>query len=89
MAIGMIFEGAGVTRDQYNIVHDLVSPDNKKPAGMLSHAGGLGENGVVVIEVWESQEAATKFFQEKLGAALAAAKIDVMPRFFEVFNVME
>lgn len=88
MAIGAVFEGAGVTQAQYNQVRDEVAPGNKAPAGMLYHAGGPGEGGFVVIEVWESQEALDQFFQNKLGSALQRAGINVMPRFFQVTNTM-
>ncbi len=37
---------------------------------MLFHVGGPTEGGWRVEEVWESQAALDKFFQEKLGAAL-------------------
>ena len=90
MAIGVIFEGAGVTQAQYDQVRNEVAPGNTPAAGsgLLYHAGGPSESGWSVIEVWESQEAIDRFFQEKLGAALQRAGIDVQPRFFQVFNTM-
>lgn len=87
MAIGMIFEGQ-ITRAQYDQVHDDVSPGNAPPPGLLYHAGGPSESGWCVVEVWESQEAAQRFFDETLGQALQKARISVQPRFFEVVNVM-
>jgi hypothetical protein len=42
-----------------------------------------------VIEIWESQEAADRFFQDKLRAALQRANINVQPQRFEVVNTMQ
>lgn len=88
MAIGAIFDGQ-FTQAQYDQVRNEVAPGNSPPAGMLYHAGGPTENGWCVIEVWESKEAAQRFFDERLGQALQKAKITVQPRFFEVVNTMQ
>ena len=89
MAIGLIFSGSGVTESQYRQVLDQVSPGNQPPPSMLYHAAGPSENGFCVIEVWESQEVATRFFEEQLGSALDAAGINVQPVLFEVSNTMK
>lgn len=89
MAIGAIFEGAGVSQAQYEQARDQVAPGNKAPPGLLYHAAGPIENGWCVMEVWESQEALDQFFQQKLGAALKQANINVQPRFFQVVNTMQ
>jgi quinol monooxygenase YgiN len=89
MAVGLIVEIAGGTQAQYEQVTSAVAPGNRAPEGLLHHAAGPSESGWCVIEVWESQEAVTRFFQEKLGAALEKAGMNVQPRFFEVFNTMQ
>ncbi len=61
MAIAMIFDVPGLSQEQYDQVRREVSPDNKRPAGMLYHVGGPTEDGWRVIEVWESQEAVDRF----------------------------
>jgi hypothetical protein len=89
MAVGLIFSGQGVTQAQYDQARRAVSPDNKLLPGMLYHAGGPTSDGWRVIEVWESQEALDRFFQEKLGAALHQAGITVQPEVFPIHNMME
>lgn len=89
MAIGLIFDGPGVTQAQYEQVRDEVCPGNKLVPGMLSHTAGPSDSGWCVVEVWESQEAAKRFFDEKLGQALQKAKISIQPRFFQVTNTMQ
>lgn len=89
MAILLVFEGAGVTQAQYDQVCKEVAPDNKPAAGMLYHVGAPMANGYRVVEVWESQAAADKFFQDKLGKALQKANINVKPEVTEVHNIIK
>jgi hypothetical protein len=89
MALGQIFDGSGVTQAQYEQVLHEVAPGNRPPPGMLYHAAGPIPNGWRVIEIWESQEAADRFFRDKLGAALQRANITVQPQGFEVVNTMQ
>jgi quinol monooxygenase YgiN len=90
MAIGMIFDGPSVTQAQYEQARNEVAPDNKRLPGMLYHVAGPTEaGGWRVIEVWESQEAADRFFKEKLGQALQKANISIQPQVFQVHNIMQ
>lgn len=89
MAVGIVFEGAGVSQAQYEQLHNELSPDNQPPPGLLYHAAGPSENGFCVVEVWESQDVADQFFKEKLGQALQNAQINVQPKFFQVVNIMK
>ena len=89
MAIGLIFDASGVTQAQYEQARNEVAPGNRPPSGMLYHAAGPIPNGWRVIEIWESQETADRFFQDKLGAALQRAHISVQPQRFEVVNTMQ
>jgi len=89
MAIVLVFEAAGVTQTQYDQACKEVSPDNKPPEGMLYHVAAPTANGWRVVEVWESQAAVDKFFQEKLGKALQKANINVKPEVAQVHNIMK
>lgn len=89
MAIALLFEGSGVTQAQYDQVRNEVAPGNRVPPGLLYHVAGPTENGFRVVEVWESQEAVDRFFQEKLGQALQKANINVQPQVFQVHNIMK
>jgi quinol monooxygenase YgiN len=88
MAFGVVFQGTGVSQDQYQQVFDQVAPDGQLQPGMLYHAAGVSPDGVVVFEVWESQEAMQRFFQEQLGEALQQANITVQPMFIEMIRTM-
>jgi quinol monooxygenase YgiN len=89
MAIGLLFNAVGVTQAQYDQVRKELHPDKKPPVGMLFHVAGPTSEGWRVVEVWESQEAADRYFQTTLGAALQKAKIAVRPDVFPVHNVMQ
>lgn len=88
MAIGVIFDGAGMTQDQYYQVFNQVTNDGTEQApGILTHAAGPTENGFCVIETWESQEALQHFYETKLGQALEAANdSQIQPTIFQVIN---
>ena len=56
---------------------------------MLSHAAGASEDGFCVVEVWESQEALQRFFEQTFRRPLQEAGLNVQPRFFPLVNTME
>ena len=89
MAVALIFDGPGVTQAQYDQVRAEVVPDNRPPAGMRYHVAGPTETGWLVVEVWESPEAADRFFRETLGQALQRANISVQPRVVPVHNTIQ
>ena len=89
MAILAIFEATGHTEAQYDQVRRRVAPDNRLLPGMLSHAAGTSETGFCVVEVWESQEALQRFFEQALRQPLQEAGMDVQPRFFQLVNTMQ
>lgn len=89
MAIGVIFEGRGMSQEQYQQVNQQAAPGNRPPSGLLFHAAGPSEEGFSVIEVWESQEALQAFFGQTLGQALQQANITAEPKLFQVINTMQ
>ncbi len=64
----------------YNKVNKLLGWDgvpapDKLPAGMLGHVAGEAGDKLVVVEVWESQEAQQEFMHSQLGPAFAKANV--------------
>jgi quinol monooxygenase YgiN len=87
MAIGLLFDGSGVTQAQYEqVLNDVTANGTRQVPGMLTHHAGPTDGGFCVVETWESQEALQDFFEQHLGQALAAAGIQVQPKFFEIVN---
>ena len=89
MAVALVFNGVGVTQAQYEQVLNEVNPDGKVAPGVIFHVAGPAADGWRVVEVWESQEALNKFFQDKLAAALQKANISVQPEVFPVHNMRQ
>jgi hypothetical protein len=85
MPEAVILEFASLTDAGYAAVNANLGIDQETgkgdwPAGMLSHAAGPGGDGTfVVVEVWSSQADQAAFMQSRLGAALGAAGVTVVP----------
>ena len=74
MAEVLILEFPGVTEDQYLAVNKLLGVDAATgagtwPAPLLGHIASVGDDGLTVVEVWESQDAQAAFM-EQLGPAI-------------------
>ncbi len=92
MPILMIMDIEGATAEQYDRVDELLgglTPENA-PAGLISHAAAVTDSGFMVADVWESAEDLQRFFDEKLGAAIAEAGLpQAEPRIVPVHNHIE
>ncbi len=89
MAILAVFDAPGHTQAQYDQVRRRVAPDNRLLPGLLSHAAGTDEAGFCVVEVWESEEALQRFFEQTLSEPLREAGMNVQPRFLQLVNTFE
>ena len=66
MAMAQLLEFRGGTAEQYHALHQEVAPDGRLAPGALFHVGGPVEGGWRVVNVWESEDAAQRFFRERL-----------------------
>ena len=64
-------------------------PRQPTAAGHALPRGCTTEDGFCVIDVWDSQEAVDRFFQDKLGQTLQKATLSVQPCTFQVHNIMQ
>jgi hypothetical protein len=95
MAVVMVHDGPGGTKEQYEQVVDrltdgrgLNSLDDWPADGILSHTAGPTDNGWRVIDVWESEEA-FQSFGEVIGPILHEVGIPGEPKLFEVHNFVK
>ena len=89
MAVLMMFEAPGTTVAQYEQVNALmgIRGDDDAPDGLISHTAATTDDGIFIVDVWASEEALGRFFQEHLRAALAEAGLpEVQPRILPVLN---
>ncbi len=88
MAVAMVIDQPGGTQEQYDqSVEKLRQRGVTLPvAGQLFHAVGPIDGAWRTIDVWESQEAADRFFREHLAAIFAEIGMttDVQPQVFPV-----
>ncbi len=79
--------------DKYWEVNDRLGLDRETgagdwPDGLIYHSGAASDDGLVVFEVWESQEAQAAFMDGRLGQALAESGIQGPPTSVEWFDVL-
>ena len=89
MAIGFIFNNPGQTQEQYDAAVEQLNLAQSLPEGGIFHAAGPTADGWRVVEVWESQEAADAYFEERLGQVLQNLGVSLgRPDTFPVHNVI-
>jgi heme-degrading monooxygenase HmoA len=80
MAIVMRMEAPGATVEQYEALNDVIGVDDDNPPdGLVIHMAGVTDDGMVVIDVWESEEKLNAFFDSTLGPALADSEMEPGP----------
>jgi hypothetical protein len=88
VAIEMSFKGASL--DQYDqIIQKMgLTPGGATPPGAISHWVAETDEGLRVVDVWETQEAYDQFAAEQIGPFTAEVGITDPPemRVYEVHN---
>jgi hypothetical protein len=89
VAVAIYFHPPSLDEKQYRAVVDQLERDGQWPPAGLVHHSCFGEgNGLMVYEVWESQEALDAFGQ-RLMPVLQAQQIDPgQPQVMPVVNVL-
>jgi heme-degrading monooxygenase HmoA len=92
VAIMMILEWEGVSPDQYEQVNEAVGvvSEADMPDGLISHVAAIDERGeMVIVDLWESEQALGSFVEKRLGPALAELGIpQAEPRIHPLHNQM-
>ena len=86
MAVALLVESAEGSQETYERVRRRLG--SRKPAGGIFHiAGPSPKGGWRVVEVWESEEEASRFFLEHFVPALRAAGFEGPPPARELWPV--
>jgi hypothetical protein len=93
MAVAVEMDFAGATIEQYNEVMKLMSLDDgsrEMPTGGLFHWVAKTDDGIRVVDVWESKEQFEQFAQDEIGPYSAQVGIPNPPttRFTDVHNYL-
>jgi len=77
MAVLMTLEVSGGTTAQYDRTSELVgiAGEEDAPAGLINHTCGITDEGIVIVDVWESVSSLDEFMHERLGPAFAEAQM--------------
>ena len=88
MAVVLVHQGAGLTRENYEEVvrrlsgkSRLESPSDWPVEGLLVHAAGESDNSFRVVDVWESEEAVQRF-GEQLIPLLREVGVEAEPEIY-------
>jgi hypothetical protein len=91
MAILMTLQVLGGTVEQYDRANEIlgIHSDADAPDGLIQHVCGLIDDGVVIFDLWETEDAFNTFFANRLGAALQQAGVpESQPVFEQVHNLV-
>jgi hypothetical protein len=91
MAVLMVMEAAGATAEQYDRTNEImgIRGDDDAPDGLIQHVAAIDGDGLLIADVWESEEALDRFYEERLRAALeqsGVAESAGRPRRMQVHN---
>jgi hypothetical protein len=90
MAVAIVMDFPGATLDQYDAVIDGMGlePGGPTPEGAIFHFVTRTDDGIRVIDVWETQAQFDKFAQEQIGPQTQKAGFSGPPvmTFHEVRN---
>jgi hypothetical protein len=93
MSVLMLLEMPGATTDQYAQVNEAmgIGGEADAPEGLVEHVVGIADDGLIVADVWESEEALGRFAEERLRPALEKAGVAGGPpaRVHPVHNRLE
>jgi hypothetical protein len=79
VAVAVLVESTKCSREAYERIRRRLG--SRKPAGGIFHIAGPSPNGGWrVVEVWESEEDADRFFRQQFIPALREAGVQRLPR---------
>ncbi|MEA3202595.1 MAG: hypothetical protein QOI63_261 [Thermoplasmata archaeon] len=89
MAIAMLIEFPGTNLTQYDRVVGRLNLKGRTYQGGLFHVAGATDDGVRIVDVWESQAAFDAFLNDKLTPALEAEGMEAPEvKTWEVHNTL-
>ena len=91
MAVLMTLEVPGGTTAKYDRANEIlgIAGEHDAPPGLVTHVCGVTDDGILVVDVWESIAALDDFARNRLGAALAQAEMpEAVPHTSPVHNLL-
>jgi hypothetical protein len=69
----------GVTPEQYDALRPMIQLESDPPEGLISHVAWFRDDGIVVVDVWDSSAQFDDFMQSRLAPAIEQIGIDGQP----------
>lgn len=92
MAVAVQLDFVGMTLDQYDEILGMMglTPTGPGAPGGISHFVTKSEDGVRIVDVWETKEHFERFAQEQIAPYAEKAGVPNPPsvQFFEVHNYL-
>ena len=91
MAVGIVLEFKGATLDQYDQVIKKMglSPGGTTPHGGVFHWVAKNDDGLFIVDVWETRAIFDKFAEEKIGPITAEIGMPAPAMtFYEIHNCL-
>ena len=90
MAVSIIMDFRGATLGQYDQILERMglTPGGDTPPGAIFHWVAKTDDGIRVVDVWETREQFDQFANEQIGPFSAEAGIDAPPEmtYYDVHN---
>ena len=89
MAVVMMMEWKGVTAEQYDAVRRETNFENDPPKGGMYHVAAVDDEGLKVVDVWNSPEEFQAFAEAKLMPVTQKLGITEQPnvKFYPAYNI--
>jgi hypothetical protein len=89
MATVMLMHWREATADQYDQVRAKIRWDQDVPDGAKLHVCGFADDGMHILDVWDSEQAFNAFFEQRIGPAVAEVGIEGQPdvKFFPTHGI--
>ncbi len=89
MAIGIYFKPQGFPTDRYDeVLGRLEQAGEGAPAGRTHHFAWVGQDGVEVFDVWDSQESFDKFGETLIPIMNEVGADPGEPASFEIYSMI-
>ena len=77
------------TEENYEQVRRTADWEGNRPEGAMLHVVGFSDDGMRILDIWESGEAFQTWFEQRIGPAVQEAGIDGEPdvRMFPLHGV--
>jgi hypothetical protein len=89
MATVMLMHWREASPEQYDEAREKVGWDRDVPNGAKLHVSGFADDGLHVLDVWESEQAFNNFMEQRLAPAIQEIGIQGQPdvRFYPLHGV--